>query len=466
MTPNTPNLAVVVLAAGEGTRMRSDLPKTLHPLCGRPMIRYPVEVARQLGAERIVLVVGHGGDELRRVLDDEGVEFVTQSERRGTGHAVDQARTLLADHAGPILVLYGDMPLLRAETLEALLERSRARAADLSLLTAVMPDAAHYGRIVRDTEGRISRIVEFAAATAEERAIREMNPGVYVASGPVLFDWLAALEPTPPSGELYLTDIVARALREGGRVETATMDDWRDACGINSRVDLAEAEAILRARINERWMLAGVTFESPAQTRVDIDVEIGRDACLCAGVALRGRTRLGARCRIGEGAVIEDSTLADDVWVKPHCVIEESVLERQVIVGPSAHLRPKTRLCAEARVGNFVEVKNSTLGPGTKADHLSYIGDADLGSGITIGCGVITVNYSGWEKTRTTIGDDAFVGCNSNLIAPVEVERRAYVAAGSTITKPVPEAALGVARARQRNVAGWRDRRFDAAKKD
>ena len=465
MLHSTSGLAALILAAGEGTRMRSSLPKTLHPLCGRPMIRYPIELARRLGADRVVVVIGRGADQLRQALQGEPIEYVTQHERRGTGHAVDQARALLAAHTGPVLILYGDMPLLEHATLAGLLDHHQQSAADLSLLTAVMPDAGHYGRIVRDAQGRIERIAEFAAASPEQRAIREMNPGVYVAQGTALFEWIAALTPSAANGEYFLTDIVERALAAGRRVETASMEDWTEAAGINSRVDLAQAEAILRRRINQRWMLEGVTFENPELIRVDVDVRIGRDSVLAAGVALRGRTRLGERCRIAEGSVLEDCELEDDVWVKPHCALEEARLAAHVVVGPSAHLRPGARLEAGARVGNFVEIKNSTLGARTKADHLSYIGDADLGSGITIGCGAITVNYDGFKKTRTTIGDDAFVGCNSNLIAPVAIEPGAYVAAGSTITQPVPAGALGVARARQRNIAGWRARKTGKTEK-
>jgi len=452
-------LAVVILAAGEGTRMKSSLPKTLHPLCGRPMLHFPLVSARELESARTLVVVGRGAERVRASVDDPNVEFVVQAERRGTGHAVDQARQALAGHSGPVLILYGDMPLLRTETLSALVRQHLERHACLSLLTADMPDAGHYGRIVRGADGHIARIVEFADATPEERAITEMNPGVYVVDGPALFEWLSQIAPNSKNGEYYLTDIVELALADGRRVETSLMPDWHDACGINSRIDLAEAEAILRERINRHWMSEGVTFENPALTRVDAAVEIGRDTVLAAGVSLRGTTRVGSGCRIAEHSVIEDSVIGDDCLVKPHCAIEEAVLEQAVVVGPSAHLRPGTQLGRGVRVGNFVEVKNSTLGEGTKADHLSYIGDADLGAGITIGCGAITVNYSGWEKSRTTVGDAAFVGCNSNLIAPVEIEAGAYVAAGSTITEGVPSGALGVARARQRNVLGWRSKK-------
>ncbi len=464
--PRAPrNLALLILAAGEGTRMKSSLPKTLHPLCGRPMIRYPLESARALGAEHKIVVVGRGAERVCEALEHEDASFAVQHERRGTGHAVAQARSLLEGHTGPVLILYGDMPLLQTRSLEALVSHHEETASTLTLLTARMPDAGHYGRIVRQPDGRIARIVEFRDASPAERAIQEMNPGVYVVDGSKLFAWVDQLEPNEGNGEYYLTDIVELAIRAGDRVETCELSDWNDACGINSRLDLAHAEAILRERINTHWMLEGVTFENPALIRVDADVEIGRDTILAAGVALRGITRVGERCRIAEGSVLEDSELADDCWIKPHCAIEEARIGPGVVVGPSAHLRPGTDLGPDVRVGNFVEVKNSTLAAGSKADHLSYIGDADLGSGITIGCGAITVNYSGWEKSRTAIGDGAFIGCNSNLIAPVRVESGAYVAAGSTITEPVPAGALGIARARQRNIEGWREQREAREKK-
>ena len=460
MAQGSSGLAVVILAAGEGTRMRSRVPKVLHPLCGRPMIRYAVELARSLGAARTVAVLGSGEEEIRAELADSGVLFVRQAQRLGTGHAALQASALLEKHRGPLLVIYGDMPLLRKATIAHLLEAHARSAADLSLLTVEMPEPAAYGRIVRGRDGRIERIVELAAATPEEAALREINPGVYVAPAAALFRWLQRIEPTPPKNEYYLTDILELALGEKGRVETTRIADWREALGVNSRLDLAQAEAELRRRINEHWMLEGVTFENPELIRVDADVQIGRDTTLAAGVALRGATRIGERCRIGEGVVIEASTVGDGTHVKPHCAIEQSSIGSGCELGPSAHLRPKSTLCDGARVGNFVEVKNSTLGPGSKADHLSYIGDADLGEQVSIGCGVITVNYDGEQKRRTTIEDRAFVGCNSNLIAPVTIHADAYVAAGSTITQAVPGGSLGVARARQRNIEGWRARRF------
>ena len=454
------DLAVVILAAGKGTRMRSRLPKVLHAVCGRPIVRHLVLIARELGADRIVVVVGSGEEEVRDALAGDEVETVVQDKLLGTAHAALQARELLADHPGPILLTYGDHALYRVRTFEKLLEAWRERDADLALLVSELPDPTGYGRIVRGPDGEVERIVEEGDANAEIRAIRECNLGTYLARGPLLFDALARVGSDNVKGEFYLTDVVELCLREGRRVATARADDWRESLGINDRAELAAAERILRQRICERWMSEGVTFIDPDHSYVDADVEIGPDTLIEPGCALRGRTRVGAGSRISAGSVVEDSTLGKDCWIKPHCWIESSVLGERCAVGPSAHIRPGVRLEDDVRLGNFVEVKNSTVGRGTKADHLSYIGDADVGADVTIACGAITVNYDGRKKSRTIIGDRAFVGCNSNLIAPLEIEPDAFVAAGSTITRDVPVDALGVARARQRNIKGWRKRRF------
>jgi bifunctional UDP-N-acetylglucosamine pyrophosphorylase/glucosamine-1-phosphate N-acetyltransferase len=453
-------LAVVILAAGQGTRMRSRTPKVLHPVCGRPIVRWQIALARELGADRVVVVVGTGEDEVRSVLARDQVEVVRQREQLGTAHAALQAREALAGHTGPVLITYGDHALWRPATFAALLEAFRSRRADLALLTAELPDAAGYGRIVRGRDGEIVRIVEAKDATPEVLAIREGNMGVYVVSGPLLFPALASVKSDNAKREFYLTDLVEAFLSDGRRVTTSKCADWQESLGINDRLDLAETERLMRARINARWMREGVTFVDPERSYVEAEVEIGPDSVIEPGVQLRGRTRLGAGCRIAAGSVIDDSVLGDDCAIKPHCWLESATLGARCVIGPSAHLRPGARLADEVRIGNFVEVKNSSLGRGSKADHLSYVGDADVGAGVTLGCGAITVNYDGEKKTRTVIGDGAFVGCNSNLIAPVEVEANAYVAAGSTITTKVPAGALAVARERQRNIEGWRERRF------
>lgn len=457
------DVAVVVLAAGEGTRMRSEVPKVLHPICGRPILGYQLEIARALGAARCVVVVGGSSEpDVRAALTswDMDVEVVRQAQALGTAHAVLQARELLADWPGRVLITYGDHALYRASTFRRLLEIYGEREADLAFLTAILPDPARYGRVVRGADGGVERIVEERDASDEIRAISEANMGVYVAPGPRLFEALARVGNDNEKGEYYLTDVVDLVLGDGGRVVTHEVEDWHESLGVNDRVELAEAERLMRRRIAERWLREGVTIVDPDHCYIDAGVQIGRDALLEPGCALRGNTRIGADCRIGAGVVIDSSVLGADCYIKPHCWLEEATLGAHCTIGPSAHLRPDTRLADGVRIGNFVEVKNSVFGPGSKADHLAYVGDADVGAGVTIGCGAITVNYDGEKKSRTVIGDGAFVGCNANLIAPVTVAPRGYVAAGSTITNDVPEDALGVGRGRQRNIEGWRKRRF------
>ena len=457
---NKDALVGLILAAGKGTRMRSETPKVLHPVCGRSILGHILHTLREADAQRIGVILGSDADRICSALEDERFEVFRQEEPLGTGHAVLQARTLLESHEGPVLIIYGDHPLYRGATMSRLVERFVESGADLALLVGELPDPTGYGRIVRGPDGAIDRIVEHTEADASVREIHEVQLGVYVARGPFLLEQLEQVERRSSRGEYFLPDVIERALQQGRRIETVTVEDWRETPGINTRVDLARAESEMRRRIAEQWMLRGVTFVDPERTSVDADVQIGEDTVLEPGAVLRGRTRIGSECRIGVGSVLDDATIGDRVFVKPQCWIEGATLGSSCIVGPSAHLRPGTVLEDEVRIGNFVEVKNSTLGRGTKADHLAYIGDADVGSGVSIGCGAITVNYDGRSKHRTTIGDGAFVGCNANLIAPVTVEPDGYVAAGSTITTTVPGGALGVGRARQRNIEGWRARRF------
>ncbi len=431
-------LAVVILAAGQGTRMRSSLNKVLHPIAGRPMLAYALEAARSLDPQRVVVVVGRHAERVQETFDGQA-EFALQAEQRGTGHAVLCARSLLEGFHGDVLVLYGDTPLLRAETLAELRRTQAERELELLILSSPEPLP---GRVVRDAEGRVVRIVEVTDATPEELRIQEGNTGVYLLDAEFLWKVLGELNDRNAQGELYLTDVVERAVAAGRGVDALPMDDADEALGINTRAELARAERIQRRRNAERLMAAGVTLIDPDATYLDTDVEVGCDSVIEPGCVIQGPTRIGERCRI-----------------KAHCAIESSELADDVVVGPSAHLRPGTRLGAGVRIGNFVEVKNSSLGAGAKADHLSYIGDADVGAGASFGCGSIVVNYDGLEKHRTTVGERAFIGCNVNLIAPVTVEDDAFVAAGSTVTEDVPREALGVARARQRNVEGWRRRK-------
>jgi bifunctional UDP-N-acetylglucosamine pyrophosphorylase/glucosamine-1-phosphate N-acetyltransferase len=372
--------------------------------------------------------------------------FVEQAEQRGTGHAVLVARGALEGFAGRVLILYADTPLLRPETLRALCAEQSRRRSDLMILSALEPLP---GRIVRDAGGRVLRIVETPDATPEELRIPEGNTGVYLLDAAFLWNTLSRLDDRNAQGELYLTDLVARAVEAGLRVDALPMDHPEESLGINTRAELARAAAVQRRRNAERLMERGVTLLDPTATYLDSDVEVGRDTVIEPGCVIQGATRIGERCHIKAHTAIEDSELGDDV-----------------VVGPSAHLRPGTRLADGVRIGNFVEVKNSVLGPGVKADHLSYIGDADVGEGASFGCGSIVVNYDGERKHRTGVGPGAFIGCNANLVAPIQIEENAFVAAGSTLTRPVPKDALAVARSRQRNVEGWRRRRSSGTRED
>ncbi len=432
------DLRVVILAAGEGTRMRSATPKVLHEICGRPMLGHILDAATGLAGRAPIVVTGHGADAVRERFGGEA-EFVLQAERRGTGHAVLQAREALADWGGPVLILYGDTPLLERATLDRMVDVFVERKADLVLLSALVPLP---GRVVRGPDGAVERIVETTDATPEELEIREGNTGVYLVGAELLFEALSQVDDTNAQGEIYLTDVVAHAVAKGRRVEALPMDDPEEALGVNTRAELAQAAAALRRRKLAALMADGVTIVDPAHTYVDRDVEIGRDSVIEPGCVITGTSRLGER-----------------VHVKPHTVIESSELADDVMIGPSAHLRPGSRLGRGVRVGNFVEIKNSELAEGVKADHLTYVGDASVGAGAHFGCGAVVVNYDGLRKHRTVIEAGAFVGCNVNLIAPVLLEENAFVAAGSTITDDVPADALGVARSRQRNVEGWRQRR-------
>jgi bifunctional UDP-N-acetylglucosamine pyrophosphorylase/glucosamine-1-phosphate N-acetyltransferase len=431
-------LAVVVLAAGQGTRMKSQRPKVLHDVAGRPLRAYPLGAAEALAPARLLVVVSQDSGEVQAAFR-ERAEFVVQPEPRGTGEAVQRALPLLEDFRGDVLILYGDTPLLRRETLQALREKKRQTGCDLIMLTSPSPLP---GRVVRDPSGRVERVVEVTDATPEELEIQEGNTGVYLVDAEFLGKALAQLDDDNAQGELYVTDIVGYAVSQQRRVEALTLDDPDESLGVNTRAELAQAAAAVRRRILERLMADGVTLVDPDHTYVDVDVEVGRDTVIEPGCVLRGATRIGER-----------------VTIKPHCVIESSVLEDDVTIGPSAHLRPGSRLGRGARVGNFVEVKNSTLGAGVKADHLAYIGDADVGDGASFGCGAITVNYDWDAKHRTQVGEGVSVGCNANLVAPVSLAKNSAVAAGSTVTRDVPPDALAVARDRQRNVEGWRKRR-------
>jgi len=450
------DLHIVILAAGKGTRMKSALPKVIHPLAGRPIIEHVLSTASGLHASNTVLVVGHEADQVRAALAAHStLQFVVQSPQLGTGHALLQTESVLAGRTGTVLLLYGDVPLLRSSTLEQLLERHHAARAAATVLTAELDDPYGYGRIVRDESGRIARIVEERDASSEERAVREINSGIYAFSLVNLYDALRGLATDNAQGEYYLTDLIAAYHRRGLRLETLRLDDETELRGVNSRVDLAELTRVMFDRTRRSLMLGGVTLDDPATAYVEVGVEIGEDTVIGPGVTIGGNTVIGRGCRINAGCRITSSRLADHVTVLDHSVIVNSEVGTGAALGPFAHLRPESIVGANARVGNFVELKKTTLGAGSKANHLAYLGDAVIGERTNIGAGTITCNYDGVKKHQTVIGDDVFVGSDSQLIAPVKVGSGAYVAAGSSITEDVPPDSLAVARSRQTNKTGW-----------
>jgi bifunctional UDP-N-acetylglucosamine pyrophosphorylase/glucosamine-1-phosphate N-acetyltransferase len=458
-------LTVIILGAGEGKRMRSRQPKILHQLCGRPLLGYPLRAARAL-ADRIVLVVGPNSDAVRAEAGDD-VRFVEQSERLGTGHAVLQAKP----ECGPrsILVLPGDVPLLSAETLERLVGHHASSGAVATVLTAVVDRPAGYGRVLRQG-GRLKRIVEDRDATDDEKKVTEINTSVYCFDAARLWPALAQVRADNDQGEYYLTDAVSLLARAGGRVEAITVSDPVEAMGINDRRQLAAVAAIQRERILDRLMLEGVTILDPATTYVDDTVTIGPDTVLHPHVIVQGASSIGGDCVIGAGCHLTDMKLGDRVRLKPYCVLTSSIVEEDAELGPFCHLRPMAHIGPSARVGNFVEVKKSRLGRGTKAPHLSYIGDATVGDHVNIGAGTITCNYDGVAKHETVIGTGVFVGTNSTLVAPLTIGDGAYVAGGSTITHDVPPGALALGRAQQVVKEGWAEkrakRRRQASQKD
>lgn len=451
-------LAAVILAAGQGTRMKSALPKVLHPVAGNPMLGHVVAAARAAGAAPVVVVVGHGADRVRDVFAAEGLDFALQAEQLGTGHALQCAASALQGFRGDLLLLCGDVPLLRGETLAALLSHHRASKATVTVLTAELADPHGYGRIIRGADG-VERIVEEKDASAAERAVREINTGIYVFSAPRVFALLGAISNDNAQGEYYLTDVIGAARSAGERVESMTMASAEEAMGINDRVQLAQAGAAMRLRINEAHMRAGVTLLDPAATYIEASVTIGADTVIHPGVHLRGATVIGRDCELEPGVIVQDCTLADRVHVKAGSVLSGSTVGAGTDIGPMAHLRPGTMLAGENKIGNFVETKKATIGLGSKASHLTYLGDAEIGSGVNVGCGTITCNYDGVNKHVTVIEDDVFVGSDVQFVAPVRIGKGSLIGAGSTITRNVPADALAISRTEQKVIEGWVSRK-------
>lgn len=455
MIGNKRPLDVVILAAGQGTRMNSALPKVLHPVAGRPMVAWAVKAARELGARHVVVVTGHGAEQVEAALAGDGVVFARQEQRLGTGHAFLCGIDALKDQEGAdVLVLYGDTPLLRAETLEAMLADHRGRGSALTLLTGELPDATGYGRVIRDAQGDVARIVEQKDATPEEEAVGEFNSGVYLMDSRAS-ELAHRIGNDNAAGEYYLTDLLGLYRAEGEAAHAFKLADPDEVMGANDRTGLAELEAILRRRTNAHHMRAGVTLQDPERISIEDTVVLGRDVTLEPGVILRGHSRLASGVTVGAYSVVTDSVLEAGVVVKAHSVLEGAHVGAGADVGPFARLRPGTVLGAGVHIGNFVETKNARLDAGVKAGHLAYLGDVEIGAETNVGAGTIVANYDGVNKHPTRIGAGVFIGSNSTIIAPRKVGDAAFIAAGSAVHDDVPEGAMAVARGKQRNIEGW-----------
>lgn len=451
------DLVTVILAAGKGTRMKSKLPKVLHKAAGKPMLQHVLDAAKGAGAKRNIVVVGFGGEQVKEAMGDQA-EFVVQTEQLGTGHAVKQAKPLLQAEKGTVVVLCGDTPLVTADLITKLYEGHKAAGAKATVLTAIMPDATGYGRIIRTEAGDVARIVEQKDATEAERQVKEVNSGIYCFEIQDLFAALEQVGCDNAQGEYYLPDVLGILREQGEKIWAVAADDYESTLGINSRVQLAGAEKILRRRKNIELMDNGVTLMDPDSTFVDADVQVGPDTVIYPFTWLEGNTVIGENCQIGPNSRFSDAKLGNNVTAQ-FTYAHECQVDDGVTMGPYVHLRPKAHIYNDVKIGNFVEVKNSNVGVGTKLPHLQYIGDADVGSNVNCGCGTVTVNYDGKNKHRTVIGDNAFVGCQTALVAPVKVGEGAYIGAGSVITKDVAPADLAIGRAHQRNIQGWADKR-------
>ncbi len=453
------DVSVLILAAGKGTRMRSNRAKVLHEVCGVPMLKMVYRAAAGLEPDEVFIVIGQDPDLVRSAMQECPSTFIMQELQLGTGHAVMTAQERLASTHGSVVVLYGDTPRIRTATLRKLVERHQESGAATTLLTTRVPNPHGYGRIVRDEGGRVAAIVEEKDATPEQKAVTEINPGLYCFQIPPLIQALSKLSNDNAQKEYYLTDLIAIQCREGQLVEGVLHEDYEELKGINTRGELALVSRSLREAKNRELMASGVTLIDPEQTYVGLDVEVGRDVIIHPSVSLEGRTRIGAGTTIRQGCRVADSIIGEDVVLLDSCVITDSEVGDRSSLGPAAHLRDGARLGEKCRVGNYVEIKRSSLGRGTTAGHLAYLGDATIGENVNIGAGAITCNFDGFQKNVTIIEDDAFVGTDSQLVAPVRIGKGAFVAAGSCITLDVPAGALAVARGRQVNKPDWVRRR-------
>ncbi|TMA92973.1 MAG: UDP-N-acetylglucosamine diphosphorylase/glucosamine-1-phosphate N-acetyltransferase [Deltaproteobacteria bacterium] len=452
-------LGVVVLAAGQGTRMKSNLPKVLHPLGGRPLFLHVLRTAQRLNPNPVAIVIGHGAEAVRSAYARNDVVWILQEQQRGTGHAVLCAKEAFKEFKGEVIILSGDVPFIREQTLLMLVAHHRSRSAALTLLTAFLDEPKGYGRILRDDHGNVTGIVEEKDATLGERGIREVNAGVYVVSAPFVFAALSEIKNHNQQGEYYLPDIVAIGLARRADIETVRVDDVREMLGINTREELAFMEKNLRQSINKKWMLAGVTFKDPDTTYIEDGVTIGKDTVIGPNTQLRGKTVVGERCQIDGSAFLTDAQIGDEVHLRFSVVMTGCRVANGAIIGPFAHLRPGSNLGPNVHIGNFVETKEAKIGQGTKANHLTYLGDVTIGSEANIGAGTITCNYDGFHKYNTTIGDRVQVGSDTTLIAPVSLGDDVYVATASTVRHDVPAGALVYNQRDERVREGWTEQK-------
>ncbi len=456
------NLNVIILAAGLGTRMKSDIPKVLHPLCGTPMIQYVIDTVKKLRPEEIVTVINKDHKPLKELLKDK-TSIAIQKKALGTADALRTGIRTIKKRA-PILVINGDTPLVRLETLKRFIKLHRAEQSPISILSFITEAPSSYGRIIRDKAGDVIAIREQIDATPEERKIKEVNSGIYIIE-PEALELLRFIKKNIKKGEYFLTDIVSIGVRRGLKVRAYPVAEEEDLLGINTRKELSIASAIMRKRINEGFMLEGVTIINPENTYIEKDVRIGRDTVIYPGVHIEGKSVIGDRCIIYQNVRISNSIIGNLVVIKDSSVIEESVIKDGSQIGPFAHLRPGTCIEKNVKIGNFVEVKKSSIGEGTKAMHLTYIGDAEIGRNVNVGAGTITCNYDGFKKYKTIIEDDVFIGSDTQLVAPVRIKQGAYIGAGSTITKDVPEHSLALSRTPQRHIPEWAKKHRQKAKK-
>ncbi len=445
-------LNTIILAAGYGKRMKSKLPKVLHKVSGVPMIQHVVDLAVKIESDAVICVVGHGRELVESALEGQNLTFVEQKVQLGTGHAVRTAEAFI--ETGDILVLFGDAPLLSEMTLRAFIEHHRVGGYQASLISTIFQDPTGYGRIIRDASHQFDKIIEHKDASEHQLCIKEINSGIGLFDAKLLKEALSDLKNDNTQGEYYLTDVFEVVKNKGGKVSAYITNDNTEVMGVNDRLALAEAESYHQNKIKKHWMLEGVTMVSPESIYIEKYVQIGQDTILQQGTQLKGKTIIGEACILGPYADISDTEIGNCVKVK-HSTIMESKIDDKSVVGPYAYLRPKSIVGKDVKIGDFVEVKNSTIGDGTKISHLTYVGDAKVGKNVNLGCGVVFVNYNGLSKGLTEVDDDAFIGCNTNLIAPVKVGKKAYIAAGSTITEDVPDGALAIARERQVNKTDW-----------